>query len=113
MSRQRFSPRRRAPACSQVLTRLRDQGKSILFISHKMREVMEISDRVTVLKKGRSLVTLARGEYDENRLASLMIGEDQIPGWQKSPHQPESWPWRSRTSRCAMTVAWPISTIST
>jgi simple sugar transport system ATP-binding protein len=67
----------------QVLTRLRDQGKSILFISHKMREVMEISDRVTVLKKGRSLVTLARGEYDENRLASLMIGEDQIPMWIK------------------------------
>jgi len=67
-----------------VLTQLRDQGKSILFISHKMREVMEISDRVTVLKKGRSLVTLERGEYDENRLASLMIGEDHIPGWQKS-----------------------------
>ena len=67
----------------QVLTKLRDQGKSILFISHKMREVMEISDRVTVLKKGCSLVTLPRGEYDENRLASLMIGEDQIPMWIK------------------------------
>ncbi|MDT8444388.1 MAG: ABC transporter ATP-binding protein [Desulfuromonadales bacterium] len=67
----------------QVLISLRDQGKSILFISHKMREVMEISDRVTVLKKGRSLVTLTRGEYDENRLASLMIGEDQIPMWIK------------------------------
>jgi simple sugar transport system ATP-binding protein len=67
----------------EVLTRLRDQGKSILFISHKMREVMELSDRVTVLKKGCSLVTLPRGEYDENRLASLMIGEDQIPMWIK------------------------------
>ena len=68
----------------EVLTRLRDQGKSILFISHKMREVMTISDRVTVLKKGRSLTTLRRGEYDENRLASLMIGEDQIPQWEKA-----------------------------
>lgn len=72
-----------------VLTRLRDQGKSILFISHKMREVMEISDRVTVLKKGRSLTTLRRGEYDENRLASLMIGEDQIPEWEKSTNNGE------------------------
>jgi simple sugar transport system ATP-binding protein len=72
-----------------VLTRLRDQGKSILFISHKMREVMEISDRVTVLKKGRSLTTLRRGEYDENRLASLMIGEDQIPEWEKSANNGE------------------------
>jgi simple sugar transport system ATP-binding protein len=67
----------------QVLTKLRDRGKSILFISHKMREVMELSDRVTVLKKGSSLITLPRGEYDENRLASLMIGEDQIPMWIK------------------------------
>ncbi|MEJ2519880.1 MAG: ABC transporter ATP-binding protein [Desulfuromonadales bacterium] len=67
-----------------VLKRLRENGKSILFISHKMREVMAISDRVTVLKKGRSLVTLPRGDYDEHRLASLMIGQDQIPEWQKS-----------------------------
>ena len=72
-----------------VLNRLRDQGKSILFISHKMREVMEISNRVTVLKKGRSLTTLRRGEYDENRLASLMIGEDQIPEWEKSTNNGE------------------------
>ena len=69
----------------KVLIRLRDQGKSILFISHKMREVMEISDRVTVLKKGRSLVTLRRGNYDQGRLASLMIGEDQVPEWEKAP----------------------------
>ena len=67
-----------------VLRRLRDQGKSIIFISHKMREVMEISDRVTILKKGRSVATLSRGEFDENRLASLMIGQDKIPQWQKN-----------------------------
>ena len=68
----------------KVLNRLRDEGRAILFISHKMREVMEISDRVTVLKKGRSLVSLQRGDYNEGKLASLMIGEDQIPEWQKS-----------------------------
>lgn len=67
-----------------VLKRLRDQGKSIIFISHKMREVMDISDRVTILKKGRSVATLDRGEFDENRLASLMIGQDKIPQWQKN-----------------------------
>ena len=37
-----------------------------------------------MLKKGRSLVTLPRGDYDESRLASLMIGEDQIPEWKKT-----------------------------
>lgn len=67
-----------------VLGRLKEQGKSIIFISHKMREVMSISDRVTILKKGRSLATLERGDFDENRLAALMIGRDKIPHWQKN-----------------------------
>jgi len=67
-----------------VLRQLKGQGKSIIFISHKMREVMEISDRVTILKKGRSLETLARGDFDESKLASLMIGKDKIPQWQKN-----------------------------
>ncbi|SHI93671.1 nucleoside ABC transporter ATP-binding protein [Malonomonas rubra DSM 5091] len=67
-----------------VLERLKKQGKSIIFISHKMREVMKISDRVTILKKGHSITTLQRGDYDENRLASLMIGNDKIPQWQKN-----------------------------
>jgi simple sugar transport system ATP-binding protein len=67
-----------------VLQRLKEQGKSIIFISHKMREVMQISDRVTILKKGNSITSLVRGDYDENRLAALMIGTDQIPQWQKN-----------------------------
>ena len=67
-----------------VLKRLKQQGKCIIFISHKMREVMQISDRVTVLKKGHSIGTLARGEFDEHTLASLMIGNDKIPQWQKN-----------------------------
>jgi len=66
-----------------VLQQLKRQGKSIIFISHKMREVMAISDRVTILKKGRSLETLVRGDFDESKLASLMIGKDKIPEWQK------------------------------
>ena len=67
-----------------VLRQLKDQGKSIIFISHKMREVMEISDRVTILKKGKSIDTLTRGDFDESKLASLMIGRDKIPQWQKN-----------------------------
>ncbi len=67
-----------------VLRQLKGRGKSIIFISHKMREVMEISDRVTILKKGCSLETLTRGDFDESKLASLMIGKDKIPHWQKN-----------------------------
>lgn len=67
-----------------VLLKLKEAGKSIIFISHKMREVMAISDRVTILKKGRSITTLNRGDFDEAKLASLMIGDDRIPEWEKS-----------------------------
>lgn len=68
----------------KVLRLLQQQGKSIIFISHKMREVMEISDRVTVLKKGCSIATLERGHFDAETLAGLMIGQDRIPQWQKN-----------------------------
>lgn len=56
------------------LDKLKKEGKSIIFISHKMREVMSLSDKVTILKKGRSITTLNRGDFDEKKLASLMIG---------------------------------------
>jgi simple sugar transport system ATP-binding protein len=66
------------------LKKLKSQGKSIIFISHKMREVMELSDRVTVLKKGRTVKSLTAGEFDEAMLAGLMIGSDDVPHWEKT-----------------------------
>ena len=66
------------------IKQLREEGKSILFISHKMREVMDLSDKVTILKKGKSLVTLKKGEFDENKLANLMIGDLELPKWTKT-----------------------------
>ena len=68
----------------QFLTSLKAKGKSIIFISHKMREVMALSDRVTILKKGTTVKELVRGEFDENLLAGLMIGGDEIPHWEKN-----------------------------
>ena len=65
------------------LKKLRTEGKSIIFISHKMREVMELSDRVTILKKGTSVKELTRGNFDEKELAKLMIGGDEIPKWER------------------------------
>lgn len=52
------------------------EGKSVIFISHKMREVMRMSDRVTVLRAGRSVATVERDDMTEAGLASLMIGRD-------------------------------------
>ena len=52
------------------------EGKSVIFISHKMREVMRLSDRITVLRAGRSVATIERADATEEGLASLMIGRD-------------------------------------
>jgi len=61
-----------------VLRGLRDQGTSIVFISHKLREVLEVADRVTVLRRGKSVETLETKGADEPTLARLMVGRDVV-----------------------------------
>ena len=51
------------------------EGKGIVFISHKMREVMRISDRVTVLRRGETVETVRVADTTEQELADLMIGQ--------------------------------------
>ncbi|MCS7242765.1 MAG: ABC transporter ATP-binding protein [Candidatus Caldatribacterium sp.] len=58
-----------------VLRKMREEGKTCLFITHKFSEVGEIGDRITVLRKGRVVGTVTRGEVDFETLASMMVGE--------------------------------------
>jgi simple sugar transport system ATP-binding protein len=51
-------------------------GKSVVFVSHKLGEVVDISDRVTVMRDGRVTGSVARGEADTRKLAELMVGRD-------------------------------------
>lgn len=60
----------------RIIESLTAENKSVIFISHKMREVMRVSDRVTVLRAGRSVKTVDRAQVTEEELASLMIGRD-------------------------------------
>jgi general nucleoside transport system ATP-binding protein len=57
-----------------VLRRLRAEGASIIFISHKLDEVMEIADRITVIRRGKVVGSRRPGETNENDLAELMVG---------------------------------------
>ena len=50
------------------------EGKSILFISHKLNEIMEVSDRVTVLRKGQYVGTVNTSETDKQSLSNMMVG---------------------------------------
>lgn len=60
-------------ALFKVLTGLRQDGYSIVLITHKMKEVLECADRITVLRAGRVAGTLLRAEASEGRLVSLMF----------------------------------------
>jgi len=56
------------------LRRLKDQGKTIIFISHKLDEVLQISDRITVLRRGRVVGTVHAQETSKAQLAEMMVG---------------------------------------
>lgn len=60
----------------QIIRDLTDNGCSVIFISHKLKEVMEISDYVTVIRDGTSVGTYKTADVDEGFLASQMIGRD-------------------------------------
>ena len=57
-----------------VLRRMRDDGKSIIIITHKLNEVMAISDRVAVLRKGEHIATVKTSETSASELTNMMVG---------------------------------------
>ncbi len=52
------------------------EGRSVIFISHKMDEVLEISDRISILRKGEMIETLVNEDISKEKLAGLMVGRD-------------------------------------
>ena len=58
-----------------VLRRMRDDGKSIIIITHKLHEVLAISDRVSVLRKGEYIGTVETSETNESQLTEMMVGK--------------------------------------
>lgn len=58
-----------------VLRRMREDGKSIVIITHKMHEVLSISDRVAILRKGEHVATVNTNETNESELTELMMGK--------------------------------------
>ncbi|MBQ7288692.1 MAG: ABC transporter ATP-binding protein [Clostridia bacterium] len=58
-----------------VLRRMRDDGKAIIIITHKLHEVLSLSDRVSVLRKGEYVGTVNTAETDESQLTEMMVGK--------------------------------------
>lgn len=58
----------------KIMRRMRDAGCAVIIITHKLNEVMEISDRITVLHKGKTVATLDKDKTDRYQLTELMVG---------------------------------------
>ena len=58
----------------KIMHSLSERGKSIIFITHKLREVLEISDRITVIRRGKVIGTTRPAEADQYKLAEMMVG---------------------------------------
>ena len=58
----------------RILKRLRDEGKTIILITHKLREIMEITDTVSVMRRGEMTATVKTADTNPEQLAELMVG---------------------------------------
>ena len=72
----------------EILGTLTREGMSIIFISHKLNEVLEIADRVTVLRRGRKVETLSAKGATEEQLARLMVGREVLLRVEKGASSP-------------------------
>lgn len=62
----------------KIMRSLTEQGKSIIFITHKLREVLRAADRITVIRLGKVVGTTTPKKATENKLASMMVGRDVL-----------------------------------
>ena len=68
-----------------IIESLKAEGKSIIFITHKLKEVLEIADRITVLRRGKIIQTVSREGATEASLARAMVGRDVLLRVEKAP----------------------------
>jgi general nucleoside transport system ATP-binding protein len=72
----------------RILASLRREGKTVLLITHKLREIREVTDVVTVMRQGGIVATLPTGETTPEQLAELMVGRKVSLRVDKAPAQP-------------------------
>jgi len=72
----------------EIMRALKEQGKSIIFISHKLNEVLEIADRITTLRRGVVVDTIPAEGATEEGLARMMVGREVLLRVDKTPAKP-------------------------
>ncbi|RQD72804.1 MAG: ATP-binding cassette domain-containing protein, partial [Halanaerobium sp. MSAO_Bac5] len=69
----------------EIFRSLKEQGKTIIFITHKLKEVKAISDRITVLRGGKSVDTVETQDVSQEDVAELMVGRQVLLKVEKAP----------------------------
>jgi general nucleoside transport system ATP-binding protein len=72
----------------EIIRSLKEQGESVIFITHKLNEVLEIADRISVLRRGKRVDTVPREGATEEALARLMVGREVLLRVEKKPAEP-------------------------
>ncbi|MCM3742891.1 ABC transporter ATP-binding protein [Sporosarcina luteola] len=72
-----------------IMKKLITEGKSIIIITHKLQEIMDVSDRVTVIRKGQGIGTVVTSETNPEELATLMVGRQVTFKTEKGPANPQ------------------------
>ncbi|MDQ1849343.1 ABC transporter ATP-binding protein [Gemmobacter fulvus] len=72
----------------RILRGLKDQGKTVILITHKLREIMEITDTVSVMRRGQMTATVKTAETSPEQLAELMVGRKVLLQVEKTPATP-------------------------
>ncbi|GGC89969.1 putative ABC transporter ATP-binding protein YufO [Thalassobacillus devorans] len=73
----------------EIMRALIREGKSIILITHKLKEIMQVCDRCTVIRKGEGIGTVDVADTNPNELASLMVGREVTFSTEKQPAQPK------------------------
>ncbi len=73
----------------EVMRSLKAQGVSLIFISHRLEEVFQITDRITVLRDGQFIGTTPVAELDKNRVVQMMVGRKFVGEMYPEPHVPQ------------------------
>jgi simple sugar transport system ATP-binding protein len=72
----------------RVIRELTQKGVSVIFITHKLKEVLAVADRITVMRAGKVVGTTTPAEADEHALAAMMVGREVILTVEKTPAVP-------------------------
>ncbi len=74
----------------RLIRQLKKEGKSVLFISHDIEELMNVCDTVTILRDGQLIASLSEDEMDPHKMKSLMVGREVVDNYYRNRNEPAS-----------------------